>query len=64
MEENWREMYDLADMIAERHIRTGERGTFLEGTPVERHMPAATHFDTEWKAKLAPAAEVMAAAAA
>ena len=25
MDENWREIYALADMIAERHVRTGSR---------------------------------------
>jgi len=63
MDESWREIYHLADLVAERHIRTGTRGYFLEGTPVERHLPAATHFDAEWKSKLEPSAELMAAAA-
>jgi len=64
MDENWREIYALADVIAERHIRTGRKGAFLEGTPTDRHMPAATHFDAAWKSKLEPSTELRAAAAA
>jgi hypothetical protein len=52
MDENWREIYDLADQIAERHLRTGPRSSFLEGAPVERLLPAATYFDADWKGKL------------
>ena len=52
MDANWREIYDLADQIADRHLRTGLRSTFLEGTPVERLLPAATYFDADWKGKL------------
>ena len=52
MDDNWREIYDLADQIAERHLRTGPRSSFLEGTPVERLLPAATYFDANWKGKL------------
>jgi len=63
MDENWREIYALADLVAERHMRTGQRGAFLEGETVERMMPAATEFDAEWKEKLAqPAADARAAA--
>ena len=54
MDENWREIYALADMIAERHVRTGSRASFLEGDTVERLLPAATHFDADWKRKLGP----------
>ena len=52
MDANWREIYDLADQIADRHLRTGLRSRFLEGTPVERLLPAATCFDADWKGKL------------
>jgi len=51
MNENWREIYDLADLIADRHLRTGARSAFLE-PPVERLRPASPEFDSEWKAKL------------
>ena len=53
MDDNWRQVYDLADMIAARHVRTGARGAFVEGATVERLLPAATHFDGAWKEKLA-----------
>mmetsp|Transcript_4345 Transcript_4345/g.13334 ORF Transcript_4345/g.13334 Transcript_4345/m.13334 type:complete len:582 (-) Transcript_4345:108-1853(-) len=52
MDEHWREIYDLAEMIAERHIRTGPRAAFVEGPSVERLTPAATGFDADWKGKL------------
>ena len=70
MDDNWRQVYDIADMIAARHVRTGARGAFVEGATVERLLPAATHFDGEWKEKLAapadaaPMAHEMAAAGA
>ena len=67
MDDNWREIYDLADRVADRHLRTGTRSAFLEGAPVERLLAAATDFDADWKAKLeptaAPAERLMAAAA-
>ena len=51
MDENWREVYELAELVAERHMRSGESGAFCE--PVtERLMPAATTFDHDWKAKV------------
>ena len=30
------------------------RASFLEGDTVERLLPAATHFDADWKRKLGP----------
>ena len=54
-DDNWREIYDLADLIAERHLRTGARSQFLE-PPVERLRPASPEFDSDWKERLgAPA---------
>ena len=58
MDANWREIYNLADQIADRHLRTGLRSRFLEGTPVERLLPAATGFDADWKRKLEVAPEL------
>ena len=55
MNDNWREIYDLADMIADRHIRNGRRSAFMEPA-VQRLRPAIAEFDADWKAKLgAPA---------
>ena len=48
MDESWREIYHLADLVAARHLRTGPRAAFPEPT-VERLLPAATTFDHEWK---------------
>lgn len=48
MDENWREIYHLADLVAARHMRTGVSDTFME-PQVERLRPASTHFDHEWK---------------
>jgi len=56
MNENWREIYDLAELIADRHIRNGTKSKFVE-TAVERLRPALASFDAEWKDKLgAPSA--------
>ena len=44
------EIYELADRIAERHMRTGIKGSFME-PQVERLRPAAMGFDHEWKDK-------------
>jgi acyl-CoA oxidase len=50
MNTHWREIYDLADHIAERHIRSGAPGQF-EPT-VERLIPAEAVYDHDWKQKL------------
>ena len=52
MDDNWRQVYEVADLVAARHVRTGARGAFIEGDTVERLLPAATHFDAAWKDKL------------
>ena len=52
MDANWREIYGLAELIAARHVREGERGVFVEGDVVERLQCAATDFDHAWKEKL------------
>jgi|Transcript_3302 hypothetical protein len=51
MDEHWREIYNLADLIADRHLRTGKKSTFLE-PPVERLRPASPLFDVHWKEKV------------
>ena len=48
MDGAWREIYALADHVADRHLRTGPRSTFPE-PPTERLLPAATTFDHAWK---------------
>ena len=48
MDGAWRETYALADLVAERHLRTGPRSAFPEPA-TERLLPAATTFDHDWK---------------
>ena len=52
MDANWREVYELADLVAERHVRDGAAAAFVEGDAVERLSGAATDFDAAWKEKL------------
>jgi len=51
MDGAWREIYDLADHVADRHLRTGSRSRFPEPA-AERLLPADTAFDRDWKAKI------------
>ena len=51
MDENWRAIYGLANLIEERHIRDGVKSAFLEPV-VERLAPASVEFDGEWKEKI------------
>ena len=51
MDASWREIYDLADLVAARHVRTGPRSVFPE-PKVERLLPATATFDHEWKSAL------------
>ena len=51
LDANWRDVYGLADKVADRHMRTGKRASFMEPI-VERLQPAATHFDADWKDKV------------
>jgi hypothetical protein len=48
MDASWREIYHLADLIAERHLREGPKSAFPEPA-VDRLLPAVTTFDHEWK---------------
>ena len=51
MDENWREIYEVADFICARHIATGQKSAFLE--PIEQRLvPASMEFDHDWKDKL------------
>lgn len=50
MEANWQDIYELADTVADRHIRNGEKGQFCEPI-VERLRRSATTFDEDWQAK-------------
>ena len=52
MDLNWKEVYGLADAVAARHIRDGEKLSFVEGPVVERLVRGATEFDASWKEKL------------
>jgi len=51
MDKHWREIYDLAEHITARHMRTGEKGTFCEPM-VDRGIASDPTFDHEWKEKL------------
>jgi hypothetical protein len=51
MDANWREIYGLAELIADRHVRDGECASFLEPV-VDRFRPAVTTYDHDWKEKL------------
>jgi len=54
MDANWRDVYALADMVAERHVASSsglER--FVEGQVVNRLKGTTTAFDHDWKAKVA-----------
>lgn len=57
MDANWRDVYALADMVAERHVASS-RGLerFVEGQVVNRLKGTATAFDHDWKAKVVQAA--------
>jgi len=50
MEANWKDIYQLADTVAERHIREGAKGVFCEPI-VERLRPSSKAFDENWQAK-------------
>ena len=48
MDASWREIYDLAELVAERHLKTGPRSAFPEPA-TERLLPAGIVFDHDWK---------------
>jgi len=51
MDTNWRAIYALADLIADRHIRKSPKSEFFE--PCENRIQgAATTFDADWKDKI------------
>jgi hypothetical protein len=52
MDASWRQVYELADLVAARRIRDGAPGTFVEGRFEERLRPASTDFDARWKERL------------
>mmetsp|Transcript_84433 Transcript_84433/g.240004 ORF Transcript_84433/g.240004 Transcript_84433/m.240004 type:complete len:344 (-) Transcript_84433:846-1877(-) len=56
MDEHWREIYDLADMVSDRHQRDGKRSSFVEPI-VNRFWPSSSSYDEDWKEKLSPRAE-------
>ena len=51
MDTHWEDIYQLADLVSDRHVRTGGRAKFPEPI-VERLERASTEFDTEWKDKI------------
>jgi len=53
MDEHWREIYELADMVADRHQRDGKKSEFCEPI-VNRFWPSSSSYDDDWKSKLAP----------
>eukprot|EP01134_Creolimax_fragrantissima_P001952 CFRG1952T1 len=61
LDENWREMYALADMISDRHIATSPGSKFIEPC-VNRLKGAATAFDHDWKDKISGDPEQLKAA--
>ena len=51
MDENWKEIYALADMVCDRHITKHRKSAFLE--PCEQRLiQADVEFDAEWKDKV------------
>jgi len=48
----WRDVYALADIIADRFEETCTPSAFIEGTPVERIKPAEKTWDDQWKEKV------------
>ena len=52
MDENWRDVYELAELVAERHMRSSEGGRAFCEPAVERLIPAARTFDHDWKSKV------------
>lgn len=52
MDASWRQVYELADLVAARRIRDGAPGTFVEGRFEERLSPASMAFDAHWKERL------------
>lgn len=51
MDDNWKEVYALSELIEERHMRT-QKGTAFVEPLVERLTPASNTFDDEWKSKI------------
>jgi len=52
MDENWSEIYDLADMVCDRHIANSPKGAAFIEPIVERLQGASVEFDKDWKEKL------------
>ena len=51
LDDNWKEVYDLADRVCERHIQNTPGSAFLEPC-VNRLKGADFDFDKEWKDKI------------
>ena len=51
LDDNWKEVYDLADQVCERHIQNTPGSAFLEPC-VNRLKGADFDFDKEWKDKI------------
>lgn len=52
LDDNWKSVYALADMIADRHIAKSPPGKCFIEPCVERLQGAQTTFDEDWKNKL------------
>jgi len=61
LDENWRDVYALADLVCERHLAQqqqeqleaggGQKAEFVEGSCVERLKPSNVAFDVHWQQK-------------
>ncbi|GMH76486.1 hypothetical protein TL16_g07103 [Triparma laevis f. inornata] len=54
--ENWRDIYSLAELVQDRHMNTQPGVPFAEDI-VQRLMPAAVEYDLEWKEKVVATSE-------
>ena len=51
MDANWEGVYGLADRVADRVVREGDKGAFCEPC-VERLAPASARYYHDWMSKL------------
>ena len=49
LDKHWREVYDLAELVCQRHLAHAAPASFVEGPCVDRHLPANTDFNANWK---------------
>ena len=54
--DNWEDIYSLAEMVADRHVRDQAPLPFSEDI-VERLMPADVEYDHSWKSKVTVSGE-------